>query len=71
MKYRNRYIILEIKKLKLYITSEGWRDIKVKNGIVNETINIYLKRARTRIMLGTDVFTISNKILIKNPMDEF
>lgn len=54
-----------IKKLKLYITGDGWRDIKVKNGIVDETVNLYLKRARTRIMLGTDVFTISNKIIIK------
>ncbi len=55
----------KIKKLKLYITGDGWRDIKTKNGIVNETINIYLKKSRTRIMLGTDVFTISNKIIIK------
>ncbi|MCK5293014.1 MAG: polysaccharide deacetylase family protein [Arcobacteraceae bacterium] len=55
----------KIKKLKLYITGEGWRDIKVVNGIVDETVSIYLKRARTRIMLGTDVFTISNKIIIK------
>jgi len=54
-----------IKKLKLYITGEGWRDIKVKDGIVNEPMNLYLKRARTRIMLGTDVFTISNNILNK------
>ena len=53
------------KKLKLYITGEGWRDIKVNNGIIHEKLNIYLKRARTRIMLGPDVFTISNKIIIK------
>jgi len=56
----------KIKKLKLYITGDGWRDIKTKNGIVDETINIYLKNSRTRIMLGTDVFTISNKIIIKD-----
>ena len=55
----------KIKKLKLYITSEGWIDVKVKNGIVDEPMNLYLKRARTRIMLGTDVFTISNNILNK------
>ncbi len=53
------------KKLKLYITGEGWRDIQVNNGIIHEKLNIYLKRARTRIMLGPDVFTISNKIIIK------
>jgi len=53
------------KTLKLYITKEGWRDVEVKNGIVDEKLNIYLKKARTRIMLGSDVFTISNKILNK------
>ncbi len=39
--------------------------MEVKNGIVDEKLNIYLKKARTRIMLGSDVFTISNKILNK------
>lgn len=53
------------KKLKLYITKEGWRDVKVKDGIVDEKLNIYLKNARTRVMLGSDVFTISNKIINK------
>ena len=55
----------KIKKLKLYITGEGWIDVKVKDGIVDIPLKIYLKRARTRIMLGTDTFTISNKILNK------
>ncbi len=53
------------KKLKLYITSEGWRDIKVNNGIIDIKLNIRLKRARTRIILGTDVFTISSNIITK------
>jgi peptidoglycan/xylan/chitin deacetylase (PgdA/CDA1 family) len=53
------------KKLKLYITKEGWRDVKVVDGIVDIPLNIYLKRARTRVMLGPDVFTISNKVLNK------
>ena len=53
------------KTLKLYITGEGWRDVKVNDGIVDEPLNIYLKKARTRIMLGPDVFTISNNILNK------
>jgi len=56
----------KIKKLKLYVTGHGWRDIKVKNGLVNETLNVKLKRTRSRIILGTDVFTISTKLLIKN-----
>jgi len=53
------------KNLKLYITGDGWRDIKVNNGIIDAKLNIYLKKARTRIMLGPDVFTISNNIIIK------
>ena len=53
------------KKLKLYITGDGWRDIKVKNGIIDIKLNVYLKRARTRIILGPDTFTISSKIIIK------
>jgi len=53
------------KKLKLYITSEGWRDVPVKNGTIDLELNTYLKRARTRIMVGPDVFTISNKIINK------
>jgi len=53
------------KTLKLYITNEGWRDVEVKDGIIDEKLNIYLQKARTRIMLGSDVFTVSNKILNK------
>ena len=53
------------KKLKLYITSEGWSDVKVKDGIVDLELNTYLKRARTRVMIGPNVFTISNKIINK------
>jgi len=57
------------KTLKLYITKEGWRDVKVKDGFVDEKLNIYLKKARTRIILGSDVFTISNKILNKTTIN--
>ena len=53
------------KKLKLYITSEGWRDVNVVNGIVDLNLNTYLKRTRTRIIIGPNVFTISNHIINK------
>ena len=53
------------KTLKLYISNEGWRDVEVKDGIIDEKFNLYLQKARTRIMLGSDVFTVSNKILNK------
>jgi len=51
--------------LKLYITGEGWRDVEVNDGLVDIKLNIYLKRARSRVMLGPDVFTISNNIINK------
>ena len=53
------------KKLKLYITGEGWRDVDVNNGIVELELNTYLKNERTRVIIGPDVFTISNKIINK------
>lgn len=54
------------KNMKLYITGEGWKDIKVNNGIIEENLNVYLKKARTRIILSPNYYTISNNIIIKN-----
>jgi len=54
------------KTIKLYITGYGWRDIKVNKGIINENLQIPLKKARTRIILSPDYYTIANKIIIKN-----
>ncbi|PIF04065.1 MAG: polysaccharide deacetylase [Arcobacter sp.] len=53
------------KKLKLYITNKGWRDVDVINGIVDLKLNILLNHARTRIIVGPNFFTISNKIINK------
>lgn len=53
------------KSLKLYITGEKWQDVKVKDGIIDLDLDIYLKNARTRILIGPDVFTISNNIINK------
>ena len=53
------------KSLKLYITKEGWRDVKVVDGVVDLKVNKYLKMARTRLIIGPDVFTISNNIINK------
>ena len=60
----------DIKLLKLYITGEGWRDVNVKDGIVDERYNLHLKKGRTRIMLGPDVFTISNNIINKIKLEK-
>lgn len=53
------------KKLKLYITGKGWRDVPVVNGVIDLKLNIHLKRERSRVMIGPNVFTISNKIINK------
>ena len=55
----------KFKKLKLYITGFGWRDVKVKNGMIDVKLNLKLKKSRTRLMLGPTVFTISNKLILK------
>jgi peptidoglycan/xylan/chitin deacetylase (PgdA/CDA1 family) len=55
----------DIKKLNLYITGEGWREVKVKDGVVDEKINLYLKNSRTRIILGQGYYKIASKIIIK------
>jgi len=58
------------KKLKLYITGEGWQDINVTNGHIDKNIGIYLKKARTRILLGPDIFTVSNHLINKSNLNK-
>ena len=55
-----------LKIAKLYVTGHGWRDIKVNDGIIDLNLNLELKKDRTRVIIGSDYYTISNKILIKN-----
>ncbi|MDR1554472.1 MAG: polysaccharide deacetylase family protein [Campylobacteraceae bacterium] len=52
-------------KAKLYITNIGWKDIKVKDGIVDENIGQKLTNQRTRIILKTGNKT-STKIIVKD-----
>ena len=54
-----------IKNAKLYISTYGWQDIKVKNGIIDLKLNKKLKLSRNRVAISTDYYTISNKLLIK------
>lgn len=56
----------EIKRVKLYVTNHGWRDIKVNDGIIDVNLNLGLTNKRSRVVIGTDYYTIANKILIKN-----
>ena len=54
-----------INHLNLYITGEGWKQIKVKDGVVDETMRVHLKNARTRVILAQGYYTISSNIITK------
>ncbi|QKE29987.1 polysaccharide deacetylase [Arcobacter acticola] len=54
-----------IKNAKLFISSYGWQDIKVKNGIIDIKLDKKLNLNRNRVAISTDYYTISNKLLIK------
>lgn len=53
------------KTIKLYVTGHKWKEIKVKNGIIDEYVQIPLKNSRTRVILSPNYYTISTKLLIK------
>ena len=55
----------EIKDAKLFISTYGWQDIKVKNGIIDIRLDKKLNLNRNRVAISTDYYTISNKLLIK------
>ena len=55
----------EIKNAKLFISTYGWQDIKVKDGIIDLKIDKKLNLNRNRVAISTDYYTISNKLLIK------
>lgn len=55
----------KIKRIKLYVTGHEWKELKVKNGIIDEIVEIPLKNSRTRVILSEDYYTISTKLLIQ------
>ncbi|MDR0666319.1 MAG: polysaccharide deacetylase family protein [Campylobacteraceae bacterium] len=54
-----------VTKAQLYITDLGWRDIAVKNGLVDYDMNEKLQKSRVRVILRCDN-KISTKILVKD-----
>lgn len=54
-----------IKTAKLFVSTYGWQDIKVKNGIIDIKLDKKLNLNRNRVAISTDYYTISNKLLIK------
>ena len=65
LKFIKAKVNKSVKNIKLYITGNGWVDLKVKDGIIAYKLNAKLTRSRTRIILGTDYFNIATKIIIK------
>ena len=55
----------KIKNIKIYLSTYGWKDLKVKNGIIDVNLNKKLKLSRSRVAISTDYYTISSKLLIK------
>lgn len=55
----------KIKSIKLYVTGHSWKELNVKNGIIDEIVEIPLKNNRTRVILSPDYYTLSTKLLIK------
>ena len=54
-----------IEKAKVFVSTYGWQDVKVNNGIIEIQLNKKLNLARNRVAISTDYYTISNKLLIK------
>jgi poly-beta-1,6-N-acetyl-D-glucosamine N-deacetylase len=65
LKYVKIKVSKSIKNVKLYITGNGWVDLKVKDGIIAHKINIKLTRNRTRLIVGTNYYNIATNIIIK------
>lgn len=55
----------KIEKAKVFVSTYGWQDVKVNNGIIEIQLNKKLNLARNRVAISTDYYTISNKLLIK------
>jgi len=55
----------KIKDIKLYISTYGWQNIKVKDGIIDVKLDKKLKLSRNRVAISPDYYTISSKLLIK------
>ena len=52
-------------KTKVFLSTYGWQDVQVNNGIIEIQLNKKLNLSRNRVAISTDYYTISNKLLIK------
>ena len=53
------------KKGSYYISGEGWKRVKIKNGVIEEELNKKLKKGRNRVIISIRN-KISTKLLIKD-----
>lgn len=53
------------KNMKVYLSTYGWQDVKVKDGIIDINLNKKLKLTRNRVAISPNYYTISTKLLIK------
>lgn len=58
-------IFENVKKAQIYVTDYGWRWVEVKNGIINENLNLKLKKDRVRVIIKVKNSKINTKILVK------
>ena len=58
-------IFENVKKAQLYITDYGWRWVDVKNGIIEENLDLKLKKNRVRVIVKVKNSKINTKILVK------
>lgn len=54
-----------IKEAKIFVSTYGWQNVKVNNGIIDIKLNKKLKLNRSIVAVSTDYYTISNKLIIK------
>lgn len=54
-----------IKEAKIFVSTHGWQNVKVNNGIIDIKLNKKLKLNRSIVAVSTDYYTISNKLIIK------
>lgn len=69
---KNRYIkeiVVKVdkkyKKVEIFITKNGWKWVKVKNGIAKRKINFKFKKTRLRMAVKTQQNEIKAQILVK------
>jgi len=55
----------KLKYVKIFISGYGWRDVKVKDGLVEYNFNKRLVYKRNRIIIGKTPYEISTKLIIK------